>query len=53
MVKVVKKPNDPLDIPPFLRRSSRDVHAKMAPPKKLRRDHPRRLPQRSTGRATK
>ncbi len=53
MVKVVKKPNDLLDIPPFLRRSSRDVHAKKAPSKKLRRDHPRRLPQRSTGRATK
>ena len=27
--------------------------AKKTAPKKLRRDHPRRLPQRSTGRATK
>ncbi len=53
MVKVIKKPNDLLDIPAFLRRSSRDLHAKKAPSKKLRRDHTRRLPQRSTGRATK
>jgi hypothetical protein len=53
MAKVIKKTTDPLDIPPFLRRSSSDAHAKKAAPKKLRRDHPRRLPQRSTGRATK